>query len=106
MFQLFFTPHWFNGWDILIEGIVLIVALLIAAYSWKIYRLNHENRYLYFAFALLLIGAGLLLKITTNSILYFLSVREIAAGVFRPVAGPQLEFSHLLYRAGFFLQMV
>lgn len=106
MFQLFFTPPWFNGWDIIIDGIILIVALLIAAYSWKIYRLNHENRYLYFSFALLLIGVGLLFNIITNSILYFLSVREIAAEILRPVAGAQLEFSYLLYRAGFFLQMV
>ena len=30
MFRLFNTPTWFHGWDIVIESVSIIVALLIA----------------------------------------------------------------------------
>ena len=30
MYQLFYTPSWFNGFDLVFEGISLIVALFIA----------------------------------------------------------------------------
>jgi len=35
MFRLFFTPGWFNGYDLLFNSVGLVVALLIAAYSWR-----------------------------------------------------------------------
>lgn len=106
MYQLYFTPGWFNGWDILIETISLIVALLIAADSLRMYRISKENRYGYFSFAFLLIALALFFKIFTSGILYFTPVRDVAADVLKPLAGPELSYSHLLYRAGFFLQMV
>ena len=106
MFRLFYTPVWFNGWDILSEMIVLFIALLIAGYSWKVYRLNKENRFAYFSLAFLFIVSGQVFKIVTSAILYFTPVRETAANILSPLAGQQLEFSALLYRTGFFLQMV
>lgn len=106
MYQLYFTPGWFNGWDILIETVSLIVALLIAAYSLRMYSISQENRYGYFSFAFLLVALGLFCKSFTSGILYFTPVRDVAAEVLRPLAGPGLSYSHLLYRAGFFLQMV
>ncbi len=106
MFRLFYTPTWFNEWDILFEFIILIIALLIAGYSWRIYRLNNENRFAYFSLAFLLVALGPVFKILTSAILYFTPVREVAATVLLPVAGQNLEFSPVLYRMGFFLQMV
>ncbi len=88
------------------EGIIVLIALLIAAYSWKAYRLNKENRFAYFSLAFLLIALGVGLKIVTNSIVYFDPAKEIALGTLRPLAGAHLEFTPLLYRVGFFLQMV
>lgn len=106
MVELFFTPTWFHGWDILVEGIIVIIALLIAGYSWRIYHLNHENRFMYFALAFMLLALGLLFKNITSSINYFTPVRNSALEVLRPIAGPHLQFTPLLYRSGFLLQMM
>ena len=106
MFRPYYTPAWFNGWDIMFEGIIVLIALLIAAYSWKAYKLNKENRFAYFSIAFLLIALGVGLKIITNSIVYFDSAKDVALETLRPLAGAHLEFTPLLYRVGFFLQMV
>ena len=109
MYRLFYTPTWFNGWDIIFEAFILIIALMIAGYSWRIYKLNKENQFAYLSLAFILISLGLLVKIGTNATLYFVPVREIALGALAPVvAGPlsNLQFADLFYRAGFFLQMV
>lgn len=109
MFRLFYTPAWFNGWDIIFESVILVIALLIAAYSFRIYKLNRESKYAYFFFAFLLISLGLLVKIGTSATLYFTPIRDAALDALAPVvAGPQsrLQFTDLFYRAGFFLQMV
>src|SRR3989338_7144955 len=106
MFRPYYTPVWLNGWDIVFEGIIVLIALLIAAYSWKAYKLNKENRFAYFSLALLLIALGLGLKIITGSITYFGPARDAALETLRPLAGEHLAFTHLLYRTGFFLQMV
>lgn len=106
MFQLFSTPTWFNGWDIVIESFGLIVALFIAAFSWRIYRLHKENRFAYFSLAFILVALGLVMKMGTSAILYFTPVRDVAADVLRPVAGAGLKFSYLWYRSGFLLHMI
>ncbi len=105
MFRLFFTPGWFNGFDLLFEGIGLVVALLIAAYSWRIYRLNKENRFMYFSLAFLFVSLSLAFKIFTSGVLYYFPVRETVAEVLRSAAGQGLKYSGLYYRAGFFFQM-
>jgi hypothetical protein len=106
MYQLFATPTWFNGWDLLFQVVSLVVALLISAFSFRIYRLHQNNKYAYFSFAFLLVAVGLLFKMGTSATLYFTPVRDAAAQMLRPLAGQQLQFSHLLYRSGFFLQMI
>lgn len=105
MYRLFFTPEWFNGWDIVFDLISLVVALLIAAYSWHIYRINKENKFAYFSFAFVLVAIGFLFKGLTSGVLYFTPVRDVAAIMLEPITGQSLEFSHLYYRAAFFLQM-
>lgn len=106
MYQLFYTPTWFNGLDIVFEGIGLIIALLIAAYSWKVYKFSHENRHAYFSFAFLLIGLSLMIKMFTFGVLYFQPLRDNVLMVLSPAVGPGLEFADLFYRAAFFAQMV
>ena len=95
MYRLFFSPEWFNGWDIIFDVVALVIALMIAGYSWRIYRINGENKFVYLSFAFLLVSLGLLFKTMTSSILYYTPVRDVAADV-----------SHLYYRLGFFGQMV
>ncbi|MBU0470969.1 MAG: hypothetical protein KKA62_06065 [Nanoarchaeota archaeon] len=105
MFRLFFTPGWFNGYDLLFDGIVLVIALLIAAYSWRIYRIHKTNRFAYFSLAFIMVALSLAFKMFTNSVLYSFPVRETMALVLSPAVGEGLRYSDLFYRAGFFLQM-
>ena len=105
MFRLFFTPGWFNGYDLLFNSVGLIVALLIAAYSWRIYRFNKENRFMYFSLAFLLVSVSLAFKIFTSGVVYYYPVRETVYQVIGSAAGPRLRYSALFYRAGFFFQM-
>jgi hypothetical protein len=106
MYQLFYTPGWFNGFDLIVEGISLIVALLIAAYSWKAYKVTQENKFGYFSFAFLLAAFGLGCKIFTSGVLYYGSLRNVVAEVLAPAVGPQLQFADLFYRGAFFLEML
>ena len=105
MFRLFFTPEWFNGFDLLFDSIGLVVAMLIAAYSWRVYKFNQENRFAYFSLAFLLVSVSLAFKIFTSGVLYYFPVRETVAQVIGSAAGPRLKYSALFYRAGFFFQM-
>ncbi len=105
MFRLFFTPGWFNGYDLLFEGISLVVALLIAAYSWKVYRLNRENKFAYFSLAFLLVSVSLAVSIFASGVLYSFPVRETVAQVLSPVTGEGLRYADLYYRMAFFAEM-
>jgi len=105
MFRLFFTPGWFNGYDLLFEGIGLLVAMLIAAYSWRVYRINKENKFAYFSLAFVLVTVSFAFSIFTSGVLYFFPVRETVAQVLAPVTGAGLKYSDLFYRAAFFVEM-
>jgi hypothetical protein len=105
MYQLFFTPQWFNGFDLVFEGIVLIIALLIAAYSWKIYKFSQENKFAYFSVAFITIALSFIFKIFTHSVLYFSPIRDVTAIALQPLVGTGLEFADLFYRSAFFGQM-
>jgi len=105
MYQLFFTPEWFNGFDLVFESVGLIIALLIAGYSWRVHKLTKENKFAYFSLAFVLVALGLFFKTFTHSILYFTPVRDVTAIVLKPVMGGTLSFSDLFYRAAFFFQM-
>ncbi|PIN75936.1 hypothetical protein COV17_03365 [Candidatus Woesearchaeota archaeon CG10_big_fil_rev_8_21_14_0_10_36_11] len=106
MFRLFFTPEWFNGWDIVFNVVSLLIAFLIAGYSWRIYRINKDTKYAYFSLAFILVFVGLIFKSFTSGVLYFFPVREVVADVLRPVAGQSLQLSELFYRGAFFIQMM
>lgn len=109
MFQLFFTPEWFSGWDLVFDGIGLIVALLIAGYSWKVYRLSRENKYGYFSFAFILICLAFFFKLLTQGLLYYTPLRTAATGILAPMVGmgkSGINYSDLFFRGGFFLSMV
>lgn len=105
MFRLFYTPEWFNGYDLLFEGIILIIALLIAGYSWRIYWLNKENKFAYFSLAFILVSMSLAFKMLSSSVLYSFPLRETAAQVLAPITGPGLRYTGLFYGAAFLLHM-
>jgi len=87
------------------EAIILIIALLIAAYSWKIYKFSQENKFAYFSIAFVTIALSFILKMFTHSVLYFFPIREATATILKPLTGTGLQFADLFYRSAFFLQM-
>jgi len=105
MYQLFFTPQWFNGFDLVFEAIILVIALMIAAYSWKTYKFSQENKFAYFSIAFVTIALSFIIKIFTHSVLYFFPIREATATILKPLVGNGLQFADLLYRSAFFVQM-
>jgi len=111
VYQLFFTPDWFNGWDLVFEGISLIIALLVAGHSWKIYKVSSEAKFKYFSLAFILISLGFVFKLITHGVLYYSSLQNIADAVLGPVVntvtnGGGVFYRDLFYRGGFFLEMV
>lgn len=110
MFSLFLTPEWFKGYDLLFEGISLIIALLIASYSWKIYSINRERKYAYFSLAFFLISLAFVFKMLTQGLVYYTPLRNAATQILGPAVGRgvsgAINYSELFYRCGFFLYMV
>lgn len=109
MFRLFLTPQWFNGVDLVFDSISLVVAFLIAAYSWSIYRKQGENKFAYFALAFVFVGLAFLFKIITQGLIYYAPWRTLVTQALIPVVGKGttgINYSDLFFRGGFFMSMV
>ena len=108
MFTLFQTPQWFAGFDLLFDTITLLIALLITAYSYKLYKLSDENKFFYFSVAFALMSVGFLFKLGTYLTIYSPASQYAAAVTIVKVTnshGIGSIFRNLLYRAGYFVQM-
>lgn len=105
MLRLFTTPEWFQGLDLLFETVGLLVALLIAAYSWRVYSAHKENRFAYFSLAFVLVAVSLFFKMLASGVLYFTPVRDTVLDVLRPAVGARLRFTNVYYATAFFVQM-
>ncbi len=105
MFALFTTPSWFNGLDLIFDAVALVIALLIAGYSWRVYKISSENKFKYFSFAFVLISCAFVFKLITFGVLYFHPLRETAHQVLLPVTQSRVSIMDLFYRGGFFLEM-
>ncbi|PIN88044.1 hypothetical protein COV12_00615 [Candidatus Woesearchaeota archaeon CG10_big_fil_rev_8_21_14_0_10_32_24] len=109
MFTLFSTPTWFNGYDLLFAAVNLVIALLIAGYSWKIFKINKENKFGYFSFAFILIALAHIFKLMTQGLLYYSPWRSVATQIVAPVVGMAqngVHYSDIFFRTGFFLSMI
>ena len=109
MFRLFLTPEWFEGVDLIFNAVSLMVAMLIAGYSWKVYRISKENRFSYFSLAFVMVSFSLLMNIITQGLNYYTPWRDTAAAILVPIVGAAsrgASYSELFYRSGFFLSMV
>ncbi|MBI2103160.1 hypothetical protein HYT55_04930 [Candidatus Woesearchaeota archaeon] len=109
MFRLFYTPDWFNGLDLVFDTISLLVALLIAAYSWRVYKVHRENKYGYFSFSFVLIALAFAAKMVMQGLLYYAPLRNAATAVLVPVVGKAatgINYSQFFFRSGFFISMI
>ncbi len=66
MILLLNGPYWFRGLDALFGLVYILVTLLIAAMSYKAYKLTEEKKYSYFSAAFGLMSLGFLVYSLTN----------------------------------------
>jgi len=101
MVSVVFTPRWFYGIDCIFEGVAIIVALLIAFYSYKMYTFTKVSNHKFFSISFLLIALAFSAKIVSN-----LSLVSTYVGVVKHVGfffygHHRLAVEHLLYISGF-----
>jgi hypothetical protein len=67
----FFGPEWFRVFCLSFEFVVMIIAGFISLYSYKIFKLTSEKKYLCFNLAFLAITLSFLIRVITNTLVYF-----------------------------------
>ena len=108
MFTLFETPVWFAGFDLALDTVAFLIALVISSYSFKLFRLSSNRKFGYFSLAFGLMSIGLLFKLATYAVIYSSTSQFVAATTIEVVTGMNgvdLSMRNLLYRFGFFVQM-
>ncbi|MGM5484302.1 MAG: hypothetical protein ACQEP1_00315 [Nanobdellota archaeon] len=70
MVKFVFGPEWFFGIDSVLDIFSVLVALVIAFYSYRFYRLAGKRNYKFFALAFTLFSLAFLSKVLTNSVIY------------------------------------
>ena len=105
MLTLFQTPGWFSGIDLVFDAIALVIALLIAGYSWKVYKLSSENKFAYFSIAFSFVRIAFISKLITFGVLYYSTFQEVAFQTLQPITQGSVVYGDLFYRFGFFVQM-
>lgn len=100
--QFVFSPKWFYGIDCIFEGVSVLVLLLLALSTYKLYKFTKDRHHLYFGVSFIALALGFLAKITTNIEIYF-------PQVFLKTIGPEVVFSitgvvnsSIIYALGFF----
>lgn len=66
-----FTPDWFLGKDLLIEGFSFIVLLIFAILAIRYFNLNKNRRFLYLGTGFAMIAVAQLATIFTKLVLYY-----------------------------------
>ena len=69
-YQLGLTPEWFKDIDTLFEFVSIVVTFLLAAATYKFYKLTEETKYKWFSASFFLIMISYVFKILTNIIVY------------------------------------
>jgi hypothetical protein len=101
MVSVVFTPRWFYGIDCLFEGVAVIVALLIAFYSYKMYTFTKQGNHKFFSLSFLAIAIAFICKIITNLSLVSSVVGAQEHIGFFMYGQHRIVLEHLLYVAGF-----
>jgi len=69
--KLVFTPDWFLGKDVMIEGFSFIVLLVFFLLCLKYYKLSKKKNFFYLGIGFLLIAIAQLATILTKLVLYY-----------------------------------
>lgn len=81
MLRFLYSPQWFYNIDSIFEFVTVIVAIMVAVYSYKCYRLSRDRKYKWFSLSFAGIALGFLSKILTNFTLYHEIVKTKAIGL-------------------------
>lgn len=109
MFKLFETPLWFNGIDLIFDAVTVVIALMIAGFGWRMYKISSENKFGYFSFAFLMVALASSFKMLMQGLVYWGNVRNVAMDVLIPIVGrgaQGVNYSIIFWRGGFFVFML
>ncbi|MBI2129740.1 hypothetical protein HYU07_05885 [Candidatus Woesearchaeota archaeon] len=67
---LVFSLEWFQGINFLFELFALISTLLVAFFSYRVFKYTSQRKYFHFALAFFLVAAAFFLKIISSIIVY------------------------------------
>jgi len=77
MSNLYLVPTWFFGYDIILEVVFAVVALLVGLYSYKTYKLSQQNKSKLFSIGFFFISASYFIQLIIN----FLVLSELNENV-------------------------
>src|SRR3989344_1676820 len=101
MIDIAFNPKWFNGIDVIFEGISVVVLVLIASYSLRLYKFNKNSNFKDFAIAFFVIAAAFIAKILTNMTVYYNVLETFSVGLLSFTIS-SYKASSIFYNGGYF----
>jgi len=106
MIELVYTPKWFNGTDILIDIVSIVVLSLISLYAIQYYRLDKTKKnHLFLAISFALMAGSFLFKILTNFTIYYSEIETKIIGL-TTLTYNTVEASNALFLIGFLLYRI
>ncbi|MBI4454245.1 hypothetical protein HY636_06385 [Candidatus Woesearchaeota archaeon] len=100
MLKFVLSPRWFYGIDTISAVIALIITLVIAIFSYKLYTFCQDKKYKYLALSFFTLTASFFFKLLTNVVVYYEVVKEKVVGSI-VLTYTVLESSDLLVSIGF-----
>jgi len=100
MLTFVFSPRWFYGVDCISAIIALVITLLIAGFSYKIFAFSKDKKYKYLALSFLTLSAAFFFKLLTNITVYYDITKQTKFGSLI-LSYTSLESSDLLVSLGF-----
>ncbi len=92
------VPHWFSGYNAILEMIFFIITLLVGAYALKIYKLSGQRQSKLFGISFLMISAAYL----AQSILNFAARYSMSEGC----STQSMTKIHVLGNLGIYAHMI
>lgn len=62
-------PHWFYGFDIFLQFLFAIIALLVGIFAWKIYKTSDQRNVKYLSLGFFIISLAYILQVVINLII-------------------------------------
>lgn len=101
MLDIVFSPKWFNGFDCIFEFISAFVLILIASYSWKLYKFNKNKNFKDFSIAFFVLAIAFIFKILTNITVYYNVLETYQSGLLSFTIS-SIKASSIFYNGGYF----